>query len=187
MAARHDNVAFQRIYELYCDRVYARLTRTLGPIPDREDVMQQVFLQLHQALPTFRGEASLLTFLFRITTFVSCDYLRKCGRRVVAIDGAGLESFIDDYTPPDDQCRAKQELENIFRLLQYVPPEWRLAFQLVVVEGLSLDDAAYQLGSDAKTVRYGVLRAKRKLLELLERAEQRPFFLRRRRAVGERP
>lgn len=184
MAARYDDQAFQRIYEEYCDRVYARITRTLGAIPDREDVMQQVFLQLHQALPSFRGEASLLTFLFRITTFVSCDYLRKCGRRVVAIDGEGLDRFVDGHAPPDARCRARQELQHILRLLQYVTPDCRLAFQLVAVEELSLSDAAYQMGLPPKAVRQLVVRAKRRLVELLER-EERPAALRRCRPRGE--
>jgi RNA polymerase sigma factor (sigma-70 family) len=69
--------AFAELYELHADRVFAQLTRLIGPVPDREDVVQQVFLALHRALPRFRGDSSLATFLGRITINIAYDHLRR--------------------------------------------------------------------------------------------------------------
>lgn len=172
-AAGKDTSAFQKLYERHCERVYARLTRLLGPVPDREDVMQQVFLQLYRALPTFRGDSTLSTFLFRITAHVACDYLRKCGRRVVVIDGEGLDELIDGRPTPEDRSRSRQQLETIFHLLQHVKPERRIAFQLVAMEGLSLAAAADQVGAAPKEVKQRVSQARRELVEMMDRAERR--------------
>jgi RNA polymerase sigma-70 factor, ECF subfamily len=171
--AGKDTSAFQKLYERHCERVYARLTRLLGPVPDREDVMQQVFLQLYRALPTFRGDSTLSTFLFRITAYVACDYLRKCGRRVVVIDGEGLDELIDGKPTPEDRSRSRQQLETIFNLLQHVKPERRIAFQLVAMEGLSLAAAADQVGAAPKEVKQRVSQARRELVAMLDRAERR--------------
>jgi RNA polymerase sigma-70 factor, ECF subfamily len=176
-----DTAAFQKLYERHCERVYARLTRLLGPVPDREDVMQQVFLQLYRALPTFRGESTLSTFLFRITAYVACDYLRKNGRRVVVMDGEGLDELVDGRPTPEDRSRSRQQLETIFNLLQHVKPERRIAFQLVAMEGLSLAAAADQVGAEPREVRQRVSQARRELVAMLDRAE------RRRPAEGRRP
>jgi RNA polymerase sigma-70 factor (ECF subfamily) len=172
--ASKDAAAFQKLYERHCDRVYARLTRLLGPVHDREDVMQQVFLQLYRALPTFRGESTLSTFLFRITSYVACDHLRKCGRRVVVMYGEGLDELTDGRPTPEDRSRSRQQLETIFHLLQHVKPEQRIAFQLVAVEGLSLAAAADRVGAEPKEVRQRVSQARRELLAMLGRAERRP-------------
>src|SRR5258705_530391 len=66
-----DRTAYTALYQRYADRVFARLTRLIGPGPDREDLLQQVFLELHRSLPGFRGDASLSTFLYRITVNVA--------------------------------------------------------------------------------------------------------------------
>ena len=55
--------AFTAIYERHAQRVYALLTRVLGPVDGREDVLQEVFIELSKALPSFRRESRLSTFI----------------------------------------------------------------------------------------------------------------------------
>ncbi|HSS01390.1 MAG TPA: sigma factor [Kofleriaceae bacterium] len=64
LIARHqagDPEAFPAIYRSHVVAVYRRLTRILGPIAEREDLVQDVFLALHRTLPGFRGDAQLTT------------------------------------------------------------------------------------------------------------------------------
>src|SRR3972149_554400 len=63
-----DPAAFTRIYRLHATAAFARLTRLLGPIAEREDLLQKTFLELHRALPPFRGDAAPPTFGRRIAT-----------------------------------------------------------------------------------------------------------------------
>jgi RNA polymerase sigma-70 factor (ECF subfamily) len=60
LVARHragDDGAFAAIYRAHVVAVYRRLSRILGPIAEREDLTQDVFVALHGALPRFRGDA----------------------------------------------------------------------------------------------------------------------------------
>jgi RNA polymerase sigma-70 factor (ECF subfamily) len=177
-AATGDDSAFAEIYTRYADRVFARVTHLIGPSQDREDVFQQVFLQLHRALPRFRGEASLSTFLYRITANVAYDHLRRRGRRAGEHDPDALDALINGDPTPEDRARRREELGQIFALLAQIKPKKRLAFVLVAIEGLSLAEAADQLGAHADAVKQRVLHARRELIALMDRDERRAGRLR---------
>lgn len=172
-AAAGDAAAFAEIYSRYSDRVFARLTHLIGPSADREDVFQQVFLELHRALPRFRGDASLSTFLYRITINVAYDHLRRRGRRAGDHDPTALDALITGDPTPEDRARRREELGQIFSLLGQIKPKKRLAFVLVAVEGLSLGEAAELLGAQADAVKQRVLHARRELVALMSRDERR--------------
>ena len=172
-AAKGDAGAFAELYTRYADRVFARITHLLGPGPDREDVLQQVFLELHRALPRFRGDATLSTFLYRITINVAYDHLRRRARRTVEHDPAALDTLIDGDPTPEDRARRRDELRQIFALLERIKPKKRIAFVLVAVEGLSLGEAAELTGAHPDAVKQRVLHARRELVALMDGAERR--------------
>src|SRR5262245_19016883 len=74
-----DTAAFREIYRRHLPLVQARLTLMIGPVPERDDLVQQIFLDAYRALPRFRGDARFATFLNRIAINVACDHLE--GRR----------------------------------------------------------------------------------------------------------
>jgi RNA polymerase sigma-70 factor (ECF subfamily) len=172
-AATGDADAFAELYARYSDRVFARITHLVGPGPDREDVLQQVFLELHRALPRFRGDSTLSTFLYRIAVNVAYDHLRRRARRSGDHDPAALDALLDGSPTPEDRARRRQELAQIFALLEHIKPKKRIAFVLVAVEGLSLAEAAELIGANPDTVKQRVLHARRELVALMAAAERR--------------
>jgi RNA polymerase sigma-70 factor (ECF subfamily) len=166
-AATGDTSAFDELYARYADRVFARITHLIGPGPDREDVLQQVFLGLHRALPRFRAEASISTFLYRITVNIAYDHLRHRARRSGVHDPTALDTLIDGDPSPEDRARRREELTQIFGLLERIKPAKRIAFVLVAVEGLSLAEAAELIGANPEAVKQRVLHARRELVALL--------------------
>jgi len=171
-AAIGDADAFGELYARYADRVFARITHLVGPGSDREDVLQQVFLELHRALPRFRGDAAISTFLYRITINVACDHLRRRKRRAGDHDPAALDALIDGEPTPEDRARRRQQLAQVFVLLEQIKPAKRVAFVLVAVEGLSLAEAAELIGASPDAVKQRVLHARRELLALLAASER---------------
>ena len=168
-----DRAAYTLLYQRYAGRVFARLTRLVGPRADREDLLQQVFLGLFRALPTFRGDASVSTFIYRITIHVACDHLRQRRRRPVDYDADALDELIDGSPSPEDRARLRAELREVLMLLERIKPAKRVAFVLVAVEGLALDEAAALVEARPEAVKQRVLHARRELLAMLARAEQR--------------
>jgi RNA polymerase sigma-70 factor (ECF subfamily) len=72
-----DEQAFRRIVDSYVDEVSRTVTGMLGPGPEIDDVVQEVFIKLHRSLASFRGEASLKTYVVRMAINKSLDALRK--------------------------------------------------------------------------------------------------------------
>lgn len=167
-----DHAAFASLYHRHAGWVYARLTRLIGPRDDREDLLQQVFLELHRSLPAYRGDATLPTFLHRITVHVAFDHLRRRGRRPAVYDATALDELIDGHPTPEERARRRDELRQVLALLERLTPVKRIAFVLVAVEGLSLDDAAAVVGANAQAVKQRVLHARRELVALVEREEK---------------
>src|SRR5205823_544445 len=78
-ARQGDGAAFARLFRRHADAVRTRITRLVGPVAERDDLVQKVFIAFHRALPTYRGDARLSTYLHRIAVNVAYDHLR--GRR----------------------------------------------------------------------------------------------------------
>src|SRR5258708_40164576 len=105
-AAGGDRQAFDDLYRRHVDLVWTQLGRLIGPDPEREDLLQQIFLELFRALPRFRGDASFRTFLYRIVLNTASDHL-KCRRRNPSpISAEELEQLVDADASPE--ARAAQ-------------------------------------------------------------------------------
>jgi RNA polymerase sigma-70 factor (ECF subfamily) len=169
-----DRGAFTRLFSGHVDRVRTHLTRLIGPSPERDDLVQQVFLQLHRALPTYRGDASLATFLHRITVNAALDHLRSRRRHTtLPLADAVLDGLVAPGVDGPARAQARDELRRLFRLLDRLTAKKRVAFLLVAVEGLSLADAAGMLDATEDTVKQRVLAARRELAVLIEDSERR--------------
>jgi RNA polymerase sigma-70 factor (ECF subfamily) len=171
-AAAGDRRAFADLYRRHLDPVYARLTRVMGPVPEREDLLQQIFLDVYRALPRFRGDASFSTFLHRIVLNVAFEHLarrRRGAARNESADPRQLEALIAPGASPEQRARQREELRRLFALLEHLSPKRRTAFVLVAVECLPLEEAASLLDANPAAVKQRVLEARRELAVALDR------------------
>lgn len=177
LVARHrdgDRGAFGELYGRHVDVVYARLTRLVGPVPEREDLTQEVFLGLHRALPGFRGDAALSTLLYRITVNVACEHLRRRARRpTVALDDELLAALVAPEPTPDATARRRQELARVLRALDRIKPKKRVAVVLRAVEGMELHEIAAIVDATPDAVAKRVQHGLRELAAALAREKAR--------------
>jgi RNA polymerase sigma-70 factor (ECF subfamily) len=167
-----DRGAFAQLYEQHVDAVYARITRLVGPVAEREDLVQETFLGVFRALPTFRGEAALATLLYRITINVACEHLRRRARRpTVPLDEAALERLVAPDASPEASARRRQEVARVLRCLDRIKPKKRVALLLRVVEGLAIEEIAALVDATPDAVAKRVQHAMKELVVLMARAE----------------
>jgi RNA polymerase sigma-70 factor (ECF subfamily) len=163
-----DNAAFARLFRRHADAVRTRITRLVGPVAERDDLVQKVFIAFYRALPGYRGDAKLSTFLHRIAVNTAYDHLRV---RRLRPDGAELadDEVLAEHVSPtlDDQVAARADLARMLALLDHLSPKKRIAFVLVAVEGCSLAEAAALIGAAEDTVKQRALHARRYLLARL--------------------
>jgi RNA polymerase sigma factor (sigma-70 family) len=103
---------------------------------------------------------------------VALDHLRRRRRRPQDFTAVELDELIDGSATPEDRAARRHELARILALLERIKPPKRIAFALVAIAGLSLDEAAALLDARVDVVKQRVLRARRELLAMVARAEQ---------------
>ena len=156
-ACRGDHKAFVAIMRHYDRRLRLIAFRLLRDPDLMDDALQDVAIKAFRALPGFRGQAALGTWLYRITYTTCLDYLRRA--HPVELCPPDELPEPRDYVP--DTCDAFAERDQLERKLATLTPEQRLAVLLVDQEGFDYKAAGEILGIPAGTVgsRLAVARA----------------------------
>jgi RNA polymerase sigma-70 factor (ECF subfamily) len=167
-ARRGDGAAFARLFRRHADAVRTRITRLVGPVAERDDLVQKVFIAFHRRLHVYRSEAKLSTYLHRIAVNAAYDHLRWRHRAAENEEPFDAVALVEQLGPAlEDQVAARADLARLLALLDQVSPKKRIAFVLVAVEGCSLAEAAELIGDRVGAVKQRALYARRELLALL--------------------
>jgi RNA polymerase sigma-70 factor (ECF subfamily) len=176
LIARHrrgDPDAFSLIYRAHVSAVYRRLSRILGPVPEREDLTQDVFLAVYHALPRFRGDAKLTTLIHRIALNKAFEYLRRQSRRsTMPVEGWFFDDLMSLGVSPEESVSARQDLGRVFACLARIKPKKRIAFLLRVVDGLSFEEIGQLVEASPETVAKRYQHGQHELDTLMERAQR---------------
>ena len=160
-ARRLDADAFVELVERH-DLSHRRLAfRLLGDSGRMDDVLQEAYVRAFRALPRFRGDSSLETWLYRIVYNACIDDLRR--RR----EHETLEEWDDRLVAAPTE---PEERLDLAAALASLPPELRAVVLLVDAEGLSYAEAADVLGAPAGTIASRLNRARSHLQAVLKGA-----------------
>jgi len=158
--------AFETLYRQHAARIYSLASRIAGSPDEGEDLVQEIFLQAYRKLGSFKGDASVGTWLYRLAVNHCLDFVRsrraKMGRVTDTLDAAG--SF--EPVSPRETPLARLDLE---RAIEQLPPGCREAFVLHDVEGFDHKEVARLLGIAEGTSKSQVFKARMKLRGLLAR------------------
>jgi RNA polymerase sigma-70 factor (ECF subfamily) len=153
---------FGEIYDEFYAKIHRYLTRMVGPT-DAEDAAQEVFARISRALPAWRGEAKLSTWVYRIATNLAVDRGRqlaaqRAGQTLLQI-GRTLSA------PPriDDEVSRAEGRDCIRRYVDNLPVVYRSVLLLSEVEGLSNREIAEALGISVDTAKIRLHRARARL------------------------
>src|SRR5579862_4522319 len=114
-AAAGDESSFRAIVERHEQAVARAVTAMLGPGDDADDVGQETFVRLFGALPRFRGEAELRTYLTRIAVNLSCDALERRRRRTGWLTIGGTDDDPPIAAPDEGEALEMEERKNAVR------------------------------------------------------------------------
>lgn len=145
--------AFRGIVDAYTERLYWHVRRFLCSHEDTNDLLQDIFIKIWAALPNFRGEARLYTWLYRIATNEVLNYLRKQKfKALVSLDSASgiLERKIDE----DAYFNGDQMQRELHKAIQRLPEKQRIVFSLRY-----FDEMKYEEISEITDTTVGALKA----------------------------
>lgn len=160
-ARRGDEHAFAALVRHYDEGLRALAFRLLGDRTRMDDALQEAYVRAYRALPRFRGDAALGTWLYRIAYNACLDELRRT-RDVVGLDAARERAHEPE---PLDGISAREALGAALGTLE---PEERAAVLLVDAQGFDYRSAGEILGVPEGTVASRLSRARAELRAALE-------------------
>lgn len=167
--------AFSALMELHQTKVYNLALRMTGSPEDAADLSQEAFLNAWRGLPSFQGDSSFSTWIYRLTSNACIDFLRREKRRqaaggVLSLDDeeTDLANVIPDRAPSPQTALEGKELKEAIRSgLAQLSEEHRQVLVLREVSGLSYAEIAKVTGLEEGTVKSRIARARLALRNIL--------------------
>ena len=175
-AQQGDNDAFEALLLLHQKKVYNLCLRMSENPDDALDLSQEAFLRAWRSLGQYQFEASFSTWLFRLTSNLCIDFLRRKKRRQETSlterfedSDEGAELCVPDAQPlPEQQAMTNETRRELARAMQRLAPDHRQILQLRVIEDLPYEQIAQILNVRVGTVKSRLARARLSLRKILK-------------------
>lgn len=159
--------AFREIVKEYSERLYWHVRGLIGSHDETDDLLQEIFIKIWAALPSFRGESRLFTWLYRIATNESLNWLQKQRVRA-ALRFESLSAAAElkiDNDPYFDGDKAERLLSKAVAKL---PPKQKAVFNMRYYDELSYEEISEILGSSVSSLKASYHFAQEKVRKELE-------------------
>ena len=173
-AGAGDQEAFEQLVRDNQNRVYSLAVRLVGDREEAADLAQEAFLRAWQGLSSFQGDSSFATWIYRLTTNVCIDYLRRKKRRQEVEPAVSLDDEDSGWAEPadagQDPQRKLEEAERsraLSRGLERLPEHQRQVLVMRELSGLSYQEIGAATGLDLGTVKSRIARARLALRKIL--------------------
>jgi RNA polymerase sigma-70 factor (ECF subfamily) len=175
---RGDPCAFAQLVRDHQDRVFELVFRMLGDREEALDLSQEIFVAVHDALPCFRGDSRLSTWIYKVAKNHCLNRLKYLDRRerhrameISQVPEAVLEASAP--SPRPDQGIAERERRDLVqRAIAELDEEHRLLVVLRDIEGLSYHEVAAVTEQPEGTVKSRLHRARSRLAQIVARLEE---------------
>ncbi len=171
---------FQQIHTEFRPKILRYLAGKVGEL-EAEDLTQEVFVKVNQALPTFRGDSSLSTWIYRIATNTALDRMRSpsfqrteslechCQTPAGEAEVEPEDLFTGEPVPsPEQEVFHKQRIGCYVDCINDLPESYRKVVSLSEIEEKAVVEIADILGLSEEAVKMRLHRGKLKLLQIMK-------------------
>ena len=163
-----DQCSFNRLINKYQQKIYWHARRMTGSHLDADEVVQEVLLVLYNKLKDFQFKSSLYTWIYRITSTRSINYLNKRKLRKIlyfddisTIETGVKEDIINDID-------TKDKIKKLDQFLQTLPAKQREIFILRNIDGLSYEEISKITGRSIGGLKSNYFHAINKISEMMK-------------------
>ncbi|RXR19006.1 RNA polymerase sigma factor [Flavobacterium amnicola] len=167
------NTDFTSLYNQYSRLVYNVALNYLQNTEDAEEVTQDVFVKLYKALPQFKAESSLKTWIYRITINSCHDFIKqKNSKKYFFVFGTKSNNTVEienstNFEHPGILLENKEHSEILFSVINQLAENQKTAFILSKLDGLSNPEISEIMQVSISSVESLIFRAKSNLKEKL--------------------
>lgn len=169
-----DRTAFNELLILYGNRVTNTCYRFFPDKEDAEDISQEVFIEVYKSIRSFRGDAKLSTWIYRIAVTKCLDEIKK-RKRLKRLTSLGkimrfdeVANLIKGGTMPDKYILEKERMKEVMQAMNTLPDNQRVAFTLSKIDGYTNKEIAEIMNNTIAAVESLVSHAKKKIRAELE-------------------
>lgn len=171
-----DQKAYAEIMQRYKDSIYFMALKMVNNKDDAMDLTVETFAKAFENLEKYKPEYAFSTWLFRIATNNSIDFIRKKRLNIISLDSLSEEEGEENYLQvraeglnPEETSIRKQESERLKNMVEQLPLRYRKLIVLRYYEELSYEEIAQQLDVPLGTVKAQLFRARDLMANILNR------------------
>lgn len=138
--------AFNEIIKSYSERLFWHVRSLVCSHEDADDLIQEIYIKVWNALPTFRGDAGLFTWLYRIATNETLNFLHKQKLRA-ALSFESLSDKLADKVGADPYFNGNEIERALGKAIQKLPEKQRLVFLMRYYDDMKYEDISEILGT----------------------------------------
>lgn len=163
-----DMNAFTILVDRYKYMVFTLAMRMVKNREEAEEISQDTFLKVYNALEGFKGGSKFSTWVYKITYYRSLDYIKKIGRtpNLSPIEGL-VENSVIEERDVIDQLEQKEKKGTIKEALRLLPGDDGILITLHYFEELSLNEISVIMGISANNAKVKLYRARKRLHDIL--------------------
>ena len=136
-----ENYAFNLLVRKYSQRLYWHIRRAVLDHDEADDLLQNTFIKAWKNLPYFREESRLYTWLYRIATNETINFLKSKRLRTM-FSMSGYESAFADKLASDPYFSGDEISRRLYRAIAKLPPRQKMIFNMRYFEELKFTEIA---------------------------------------------
>ena len=165
--------AFVQLAQQHLDSLYRTALRMTNDHAVAEDIVQEACLKAYANFARYSPDTNFKAWLFRILANLCIDHLRRSAKismipiDTAPVEGESFQSCDRSTDSPEVQAMRRDTQQALVDALATLAPEPRAVVVLILIEGMSYDEAAECLDMPLNTVRSKLHRARKRLQESL--------------------
>lgn len=160
--------AFNQIVRLYKERLYWHVRRFLCSHEDTNDILQDIFIKIWAALPSFRGDAQLFTWLYRIATNEVLNYLRKQKFKSL-VSFESMQEMMEKKIDEDAFFNGDEVQRQLHKAIQKLPQKQKIVFNLRYFDEMKYEDISEITGTSVGSLKASYHHAYTKIKDELQK------------------
>jgi len=169
--------AYAKLIIDYEQKVFGTCISFVPNNEDAQDIAQEVFIEVYNSIAKFKGDSSLSTWIYRITTNKCLEFIRKknAKKRFAFLktilgndDLPDKQSYFTEMNHPGIILENKEKSETLFKAINQLPDAQRIVFTLHKIEGLSYKEISVIIEKSISSIESLMFRSKKNLQKTLE-------------------
>jgi RNA polymerase sigma-70 factor (ECF subfamily) len=151
------NKGFEVLIQIYQQRIYRLIRRMVGSHEETDDLIQEVFIRVYRSIHKFKKNSSLYTWIYRIATNETINYLKK-SKRIKYVD-SNIALTIKDTV----HMETKTVLNQLYLAIDKLPPKQMEIFKMRYFDEMKYEEISEILGTSVGALKASYHHAVKKI------------------------